>query len=660
MSNIVKHEPRLPAMQMDEQELMQVLQSSLYPGAEPASIKMVLGYCKASGLDPMRKPAHIVPMWDSKARKTRDVIMPGIGLYRTDAARTGEHVGTDEPVFGPMVEYDLSGTKVTVPEWCKVTVYRLKNGLKCAYTATEYWIENYATANKDTTAPNTMWRKRGRGQLAKCFDEHTEVLTTHGFQRFDSVTGQVLQVGERGLEPCDAKPFVQDYAGEMIVADGTRLNFSVTPNHDMLTTGGKIEAGAMFDQATKLGNKFFIPRAPACTLPDAPVPDTVLRLAGYFLADGSHTGHRQMRIAVSRQWKVDALREVALHQSEGIKRDAGRVAQVGGRDIVTTADKTQFVYAFELIESLVTPDKSINHQAVLRLSSRQAKVMADAIISFDGSDNGSGVRRLSQKNTNVLRGFEVLAVHAGYSISARTERTSDIGGTHTITVSEADHFPVVRGVEKNSASLVKRKNVTGRVWCVTVPSGVIVVRRNGFSMLCGNCAEAQALRKGFPEVGNQPTADEMEGKVMDMGQAEVVPPAAPTHYDSAKFDHNLPKWAETIATGRKSAADYIAFAQTRGEPFTEEQKARLLSVKKAPPTADVQDVQPKDPPDTAPNEGAPAVTYADVAAQLHAALTTDALDDAASLIGAVENQEHRRELSAIYDQCASALNGSGE
>ena len=137
----------------------------------------------------------------------------------------------------------------------------------------------------------------------------------------------------------------------------------------------------------------------------------------------------------------------------------------------------------------------------------------------------------------------------------------------------------------------------------------------------------------------------------------VVPPAAPTYYDSAKFDHNLPKWAETIAQGRKTAADYIAFAQTRGEPFTEEQKARLLSVKKAPPTEDIQDVQPKDPPATAPNEGAPAVTYANVAAQLHAALTTDALDDAASLIGAVENQEHRAELAAIYDECYAKLAG---
>lgn len=168
MNAIVKQEFHLPSLQMDETELLDVLESSLYPGASRQSIKMVLGYCRASGLDPMRKPVHIVPMWDNKAKRMRDVTMPGIGLYRTDAARTGEHVGTDEPIFGPMVDYDLSGIKVTVPEWCKVTVYRLKNGLKCAYTATEYWIENYATAGKDSTAPNNMWKKRGRGQLAKC------------------------------------------------------------------------------------------------------------------------------------------------------------------------------------------------------------------------------------------------------------------------------------------------------------------------------------------------------------------------------------------------------------------------------------------------------------------------------------------------------------
>lgn len=134
--------------------------------------------------------------------------------------------------------------------------------------------------------------------------------------------------------------------------------------------------------------------------------------------------------------------------------------------------------------------------------------------------------------------------------------------------------------------------------------------------------------------------------------------APPKFYDSAKFDHNLPKWAETIATGRKTAADYIAFAQTRGEPFTEEQKARLLSVKKAPASqTDVQDVQPKDPPATAPDEVAPAVTYADLAGKLRGAQTLDALDDAASLITAVASDQHQQELEAIYDERAQALGG---
>jgi phage recombination protein Bet len=156
------------ALALAENELIEVLASSLYPGAAIQSIKMVLGYCKAANLDPMQKPVHIVPMWDKAASGMRDVIMPGIGLYRIQAARTGEHAGTDEPIFGPMVELDLGGLKITVPEWCKVTVYRLVGGQRCAYTATEYWVENYATAKKDTAIPNAMWKKRSRGQLSKC------------------------------------------------------------------------------------------------------------------------------------------------------------------------------------------------------------------------------------------------------------------------------------------------------------------------------------------------------------------------------------------------------------------------------------------------------------------------------------------------------------
>ncbi len=150
------------------------------------------------------------------------------------------------------------------------------------------------------------------------------------------------------------------------------------------------------------------------------------------------------------------------------------------------------------------------------------------------------------------------------------------------------------------------------------------------------------------------TADELaEPGEKFMGDADVVTPPAPvTHYDQTKFDGNFAKWAETIQAGRKTAADYIQFAESRKEPFTEEQKARLLSVKKAP-AADVQDVQPKEPP----ADEVPAVSYAEVAGKLRGAQTLDALDDAASLIAAVASDQHQQELEAIYDERAQALGG---
>lgn len=195
------------ALALAENELIEVLASSLYPGAAIQSIKMVLGYCKAANLDPMQKPVHIVPMWDKAASGMRDVIMPGIGLYRIQAARTGEHAGTDEPIFGPMVELDLGGLRITVPEWCKVTVYRLVGGQRCAYTATEYWVENYATAKKDTAIPNAMWKKRSRGQLSKCAEAQAlrkgfpEVGSAPTAEEMEGKTLHDDMAGDRGALP---------------------------------------------------------------------------------------------------------------------------------------------------------------------------------------------------------------------------------------------------------------------------------------------------------------------------------------------------------------------------------------------------------------------------------------------------------------------------
>jgi phage recombination protein Bet len=150
--------------------LFKTLQFSIYPGAASQSVEMVLAYCAAAKLDPMTKPVHIVPIWDSKIGGMRDVVMPGIGLYRIQAARTG-CAGIGEPEFGPVVSAKIGGVDISYPEWCRVTVKRrLETGEIAEFTAKELWLENYAVkgGKEKSIAPNAMWHKRAFGQLAKC------------------------------------------------------------------------------------------------------------------------------------------------------------------------------------------------------------------------------------------------------------------------------------------------------------------------------------------------------------------------------------------------------------------------------------------------------------------------------------------------------------
>lgn len=212
MSSVVAFKATIPSLAMDEGELIAVMQSSVYPGAKLESIKLAIGYCRAAGLDPLQKPVHIVPMDAKTGRKDqdgkdiyekRDVIMPGIGLYRIQAARSNEYAGMSEPVFGPEKTMKLGkdGQKndYTFPEWCKVTVRRVVNGQTVEFTAIEYWLENYATQSKWTTEPNAMWKKRPRGQLAKCAEAQAlrKAFPEFGAQpTADEMEGKVIDADE--------------------------------------------------------------------------------------------------------------------------------------------------------------------------------------------------------------------------------------------------------------------------------------------------------------------------------------------------------------------------------------------------------------------------------------------------------------------------------
>jgi len=145
--------------------------NSLFPGAKPESVIAVFDYCKARGLDPLKKPCHIVPMqvkiegdyvW-------RDVIMPGIYEYRTTATRTGYYLGHSKPEYGP--ETDFLG--VTAPAFCEIVIYRWnpEAKMRAEYPVRVKFAECCGTAKDRKTGDlyvNGRWSRAPEQMLTKC------------------------------------------------------------------------------------------------------------------------------------------------------------------------------------------------------------------------------------------------------------------------------------------------------------------------------------------------------------------------------------------------------------------------------------------------------------------------------------------------------------
>ena len=144
------------------------LMTSLYPGAKAESVLMVIDYCAARKLDPLKRPCHIVPM-EVKDPKTgsyawRDVVLPGIYELRTTAQRSGVYLGHSAPDYGPLET--VAG--VAAPTWCAMTFWRWNGdaGVRAEYPVRVLFREVVATT-KDKKA-NSRWSKAPVQMLTKC------------------------------------------------------------------------------------------------------------------------------------------------------------------------------------------------------------------------------------------------------------------------------------------------------------------------------------------------------------------------------------------------------------------------------------------------------------------------------------------------------------
>lgn len=118
-----------------------------------AELAVFFHQAQRSGLDPFARQIYLIGRNNRRENRVDYTIQVGIDGLRLTADRTGTYAGSDRPVFHDWADPD---------ERCaEVTVYKIVQGVRVAYTGVAYWSE-YQQPH------SPMWKRMPRNQLAKC------------------------------------------------------------------------------------------------------------------------------------------------------------------------------------------------------------------------------------------------------------------------------------------------------------------------------------------------------------------------------------------------------------------------------------------------------------------------------------------------------------
>lgn len=134
-------------------EQLNLAKTTVAKDLNDGEFQMFLYNCKRQGIHPLDGMLIPIPRTDNGVRRLTFVTT--VDLLRSRAADTGEYAGSDDAI----IAYSEGGQ----PESATITVWRLVQGVRCAFTATARWVE-YFPGEKQ----GFMWKQKPHIMVAKC------------------------------------------------------------------------------------------------------------------------------------------------------------------------------------------------------------------------------------------------------------------------------------------------------------------------------------------------------------------------------------------------------------------------------------------------------------------------------------------------------------
>ena len=324
--------------------------------------------------------------------------------------------------------------------------------------------------------------------IDECFTGETEILTIDGFKKFDSLNKQELVAQWDNGSISFVKPtryIEKEHKGAMTsfkVKHG--IDVLMTPNHDQVLKSsktGKIKKKPI--SKCSFHNGWLLPVS-GLSICDSKPLSPLERLYIAVQADGSihHEGikHVSVLFAFKKQRKIDRLTKLAKEAGvsiHNVKHDKKRHS------------------ARLVLEMPIGATKDIRNHIDYPMSAQKAQSVIEEMVEWDGHKIEGGTQfyfsSVNKTQVDFYSQVAVLAGHRCYQSVQIDNRSANFSNVHRL------YIRLNKQYDDTQRCSVRETFYEGKVYCVEVPSGAIIVRHGGFTFVTGNCHNNLGVMPAF-------------------------------------------------------------------------------------------------------------------------------------------------------------------
>lgn len=411
-----------------------------------------------------------------------------------------------------------------VMRYIKDAYYSLPDKLKRDMTCTKEDM-NFSNNSRIMSLPNNP----------RCYSDDTELLTENGWKLFSELKNgeKVAQVDKDThimtfVVPTD---FIgEHYVGNMIEIKDRVLDILVTPNHRMLLMNYDKKSrkirNAYVEEARKIShydnnilkavnfdgrkiNKIHFKADSKQTKSITLDGDSYCKFMGLYLSEGSATyykphGSYLVKIAQFDGYKKDLMTEILKDTKLkfSIKKDGFHIY---------SKPLYMFLKGFGKCNVKYVPNEIKN------ASSKQMRMFLDCFLLGDGSIKNNRAR-YSTNSKRLADDMQEMLLKIGMGVNIKQfpyEKGKTKGIMYHINEQITKFWKYRKIGYFNRRDHIREKHYDGMIYCVGVPTGFIVVRRNGKALVCGNTVRGRpATRVYVDEFSSFQDDDEMWKSIM--------------------------------------------------------------------------------------------------------------------------------------------------